>query len=213
MGAVSLREADASVSLVPFSNVKPSVLAVGSSTGGPQALTRLFTAISPVLDKVPAVVTQHMPATFTAILAENLAAASRRVCKEAEDGEVLRAGVIYVAPGGKHLVLNKGAGSVSARLDDGAPVNFCKPAVDPMFDSIAAAYGSAVLGVILTGMGHDGRDGGISIRKAGGNIIAQDEASSVVWGMPGAAAQAGICSAVLPIDQIANKVIEILKRG
>ncbi|HHK74740.1 MAG TPA: chemotaxis response regulator protein-glutamate methylesterase [Rhizobiales bacterium] len=212
-GAVSLHEADATVKLVPFSSVKPAVLAIGSSTGGPQALTRLFTAISPALDRVPTVVTQHMPATFTAILADNLAAATRRSCKEAEDGEVLRAGVIYVAPGGKHLILKKEAGSVSARLDDGPPVNFCKPAVDPMFESLAVAYGGAVLGAILTGMGHDGRDGGGAIRKAGGSIIAQDEASSVVWGMPGAAAQAGICSAVLPIDQIANKIIEILKRG
>ncbi len=212
-GVISLREADASVSLVPFSNQKPALLAIGSSTGGPQALTRLLTAISPFLDAVPTVITQHMPATFTAILADNLASATGRACKEASDGEKIEAGIIYIAPGGKHLVLNKSAGGVSARLDDSPPVNFCKPAVDPMFDSIAAIYRGAVLGIILTGMGHDGRDGATSIRKAGGSIIAQDEETSVVWGMPGAAAQAGICSAVLPLDRISQKIIDILKRG
>ncbi len=212
-GAISLHEADASVSLVPFSSVAPRILAIGSSTGGPQALTGLITAIAPVLGSIPTVITQHMPATFTAILADNLAAAAGRACKEAENGEVLKAGVIYIAPGGKHLILRKGVGSVSAVLDDGPQVNFCKPAVDPMFDSIANIFGSATLGIILTGMGHDGRDGGRNIRKAGGSIIAQDEATSVVWGMPGAAAQAGICSAVLPLEQIARKIKEILARG
>ncbi len=212
-GAISLHEADASVSLVPFSSVAPRILAIGSSTGGPQALTGLITAIAPSLGSIPTVITQHMPPTFTAILADNLAAAAGVACKEAEDGEVLKAGTVYIAPGGKHLILRKSAGGVSAKLDDGKQVNFCKPAVDPMFDSIAGIFGSATLGIILTGMGHDGRDGGMNIRKAGGSIIAQDEATSVVWGMPGAAAQAGICSAVLPLEQIAQKIKEILARG
>jgi two-component system chemotaxis response regulator CheB len=154
-----------------------------------------------------------MPPTFTTILAENLGRASGRPCKEAEHGDILKMGAIYVAPGGKHMLLVKGAGNVVIRLDDGPPVNFCKPAVDPMFNSIAPIFGPATLAVVLTGMGHDGAAGAGAIHQAGGSIIAQDEATSVVWGMPGAAAEAGICSAVLPLDAIGHKLKQIIGRG
>ncbi len=201
------------IALQPFSRTPPRLLAIGSSTGGPQALAALMTSIGPVLDKIPTVITQHMPPTFTTILAENLGRASGRPCKEAEHGDILKKGAIYVAPGGKHMLLVKGAGNVVIRLDDGPPVNFCKPAVDPMFNSIAPIFGPATLAVVLTGMGHDGAAGAGTIRQTGGSIIAQDEATSVVWGMPGATAEAGICSAVLPLDAIGNKIKQIIGRG
>lgn len=210
---ISLHQSDAQLKTVPFSRVKPRILAIGSSTGGPQALTKLITEISPALGQVPTVITQHMPKTFTGILASNLSSAANRPCKEAEDGEVLKAGAIYVAPGGKHLILKKRDGAAVVKLDDGEPVNFCKPAVDPMFNSVAGIFGSASLGLVLTGMGQDGARGSVTIQTAGGSIIAQDEATSVVWGMPGATAQAGICSAVLPLDRIGQKVKELLGRG
>lgn len=196
----------------PFSTVLPRVLAIGSSTGGPQALVAVFQAITGAVQNVPVLVTQHMPPTFTTILAEHLARASGRVAREGEDGEILRPGQIYVAPGGKHMVLRDGPGP-QIRLDDGPAINFCKPAVDPMFEAVARHYGAASLAVVLTGMGNDGAAGGRIIADAGGSVIAQDEATSVVWGMPGATARAGVCSAVLPLDQIGPKLVQILKGG
>ncbi|PTW59736.1 two-component system chemotaxis response regulator CheB [Breoghania corrubedonensis] len=193
-----------------YSSARPRILAIGSSTGGPQALQQLFRDIGSTINDIPVVVTQHMPPTFTAILAEHLAKAALRPAAEAQDGEVLKPGQIYVAPGGKHLVLEKDAGAAKARLTDDPPVNFCKPAVDPLFDSVAKIYGSATLAIVLTGMGHDGAAGVKTIAAAGGSIIAQDEKTSVVWGMPGAAAQTGQCSEVLPLEEIGPKVIRIL---
>lgn len=212
-GQVSLHQANANIQTVRFSSVTPRILAIGSSTGGPQALTTLLKDISPALGNIPTVITQHMPKTFTGILAGNLATVAKRPCKEAEDGEVLKAGAIYVAPGGLHMILRKSAGTAVVKLDDGEPVNFCKPAVDPMFDSVASIFGSAALALVLTGMGQDGARGGRAIHAAGGSVIAQDEATSVVWGMPGATAQAGVCGAVLPLDRIGPKVRDLLGRG
>ena len=201
--------ADGVIQLKPFSRTIPRILAIGSSTGGPPALFEFFKVASPALNKIPVIITQHMPAAFTPILAEHIAKTANRVCKEAEDGEVLQPGIIYVAPGGKHLVL-KNKAAPTATLSDGPQVNFCKPAVDPMFDSIAELYGASALGVIFTGMGSDGANGSVVISNAGGSIIAQDEKTSVVWGMPGATAHTGICSAVLPLVEIAPKVTKIL---
>ena len=147
-----------------------------------------------------------MPPTFTTILAEHLARASRRPAREGVDGEPVKPGQIYLAPGGRHMrVARQGSGTVIA-LDDGPPVNFCKPAVDPLFTSAIGVWQGAILAVVLTGMGSDGTRGGRELIAAGGSIIAQDEATSVVWGMPGSAANAGICSAVLPLGQIAPKL-------
>ncbi len=197
--------------LRPYSSARPRVLAIGSSTGGPQALQVLMKDIGSSVSDVPVVVTQHMPPTFTAILAEHLGKAASRPSKEAETGDILQPGHIYVAPGGKHMILEKDGGFVKVRLTDDPPVNFCKPAVDPLFDSVAKAYGSAALGVILTGMGHDGAAGVKTIAAGGGSIITQDEATSVVWGMPGAAANTGMCSDVLPLPEIGPKVVRVLK--
>src|SRR6201985_1448230 len=192
-----------------FSTQAPRVLLIGSSTGGPQALMTLVSEIGSVIDRFPVLITQHMPPTFTTILAEHLARTSRRPAHEAIDGEVVRAGQIYLAPGGRHMrVARQGADTVIA-LDDGPAVNFCKPAVDPLFTSAIDVWQGGIVSVILTGMGSDGMRGGKEIVAAGGSVIAQDESTSVVWGMPGAAANAGICAAILPIDQIAQKVVRV----
>jgi two-component system, chemotaxis family, protein-glutamate methylesterase/glutaminase len=192
-----------------FSSQAPRVLLIGSSTGGPQALMTLVTEIGAVIDRFPVLITQHMPPTFTTILAEHLARSSHRPAHEAIDGEIVKAGQIYLAPGGRHMrVVRHGVDAVIA-LDDGPPVNFCKPAVDPLFTSAIEVWQGGVLAVVLTGMGSDGMRGGKEIVAAGGSVIAQDEASSVVWGMPGAAANAGICAAVLPLNQIAPKLVRL----
>jgi two-component system chemotaxis response regulator CheB len=192
--------------LRPFGTVAPRALLIGSSTGGPQALISLITELGLVIDRVPVLITQHMPPTFTTILAEHLARASLRPAHEGVDGEPVKAGQVYLAPGGRHMrVVRQGGGTIIA-LDDGAPVNFCKPAVDPLFTSAIGVWQGAILAVVLTGMGSDGMRGGKEIVAAGGSIIAQDEATSVVWGMPGSAVNAGICSAVLPLGQIAPKL-------
>ncbi len=195
----------------PYSTARPRILAIGSSTGGPQALQEVMREVGTAMNDVPVVITQHMPPTFTAILAEHVGKAALRPAKEGEDGDILKPGNIYVAPGGRHMVLEKDAGAVKIRLTDGPPVNFCKPAVDPLFESVAKAYGSASLAVILTGMGHDGADGVRTIAAGGGSVITQDEATSVVWGMPGAAAHTGMCSDILPLKEIGPKISRVLK--
>ncbi len=192
-----------------FSTHPPRVLLIGASTGGPQALMALVSGIGPVIDRFPVLITQHMPPTFTTILAEHLARASHRPAQEGIDGEIVRPGKIYLAPGGRHMrVVRQGANAAIA-LDDGPPVNFCKPAVDPLFTSAIDVWPNGILAVLLTGMGSDGMRGGKEIVAAGGSVIAQDEATSIVWGMPGAATHAGICAAVLPLGQIAPKLVQL----
>ncbi|WP_439406129.1 protein-glutamate methylesterase/protein-glutamine glutaminase [Bradyrhizobium sp. DASA03076] len=195
-----------SLSTRPFSTQAPKVLLIGSSTGGPQALMALVTELGPVIDRFPVLITQHMPPTFTTILAEHLARSSRKPAAEAVDGEPVKPGRIYLAPGGKHMRVVRNGADAAIALDDGPAVNFCKPAVDPLFTSAIDVWHGNILSVILTGMGSDGMRGGKDIVAAGGSVIAQDEASSVVWGMPGAAAHAGICAAILPLNQIGAKV-------
>ena len=199
------------IKLRPFSNVPPRILLIGSSTGGPQALVKLFTSIGPNMGNIPVLVTQHMPATFTAILAKNLGDVAKRPAGEAKQGEVLRPGTIYVAPGGYHMRLKVVAGGAQIALDQGAEINFCRPAVDPMFESAARIYRSAILATILTGMGQDGAKGAGLITRAGGSVIVQDEQTSIVWGMPGAAAAAGVCSAILPLAEIGPKINKLVK--
>ena len=197
------------VALRPFSVLPPQVLLVGASTGGPQALATLTAAIGGVIDRAPVLITQHMPATFTSILAEHLAKASGRSVREGRDGEVLGAGMVRIAPGGSHMRVSSKDGKPVIALDDEPAVNFCKPAVDPLFSSAAAVWGGSTLAVVLTGMGVDGTRGAADIVARRGSVIAQDEATSVVWGMPGSAAHAGLCSAVLPIEQIAATVVRL----
>lgn len=199
----------AKYTLHPFNPGLPRALLIGSSTGGPQALISLVAGLGPIIDRVPVLITQHMPPTFTTILAEHLARASNRPTREAVDGEAVKAGRIYLAPGGLHMRVARHGNEAVIALDNGPQINFCRPAVDPLFTSAIEAWRSSILALILTGMGSDGMRGGKEIVSAGGNIIAQDEATSVVWGMPGSAANAGICTAVLPLDQIVPKVLKI----
>ena len=192
--------------LRPMPTLPPRVLVIGSSTGGPQALNTIVGQIGGVIDRVPVLITQHMPPTFTTVLAEHLARLSGRPVREAEEGQEVNAGIIYIAPGGRHMSVACRNGNNVIALNDGPPLNFCKPAVDPLFSSAAKVWGHRVLGLILTGMGSDGLRGARAIITAGGHILAQDEATSVVWGMPGQVAHAGLCSAVLPLNEIAGKL-------
>jgi two-component system chemotaxis response regulator CheB len=202
-----LRAANQEIVLRAMPASPPRVLVIGSSTGGPQALNGLVAQIGQVLDRAPVLITQHMPPTFTTILAEHLARLSNRPVREAVDGEEINAGTVYLAPGGKHMSVKRREGGVPViALDDGPLVNFCKPAVDPLFSSAAEIWGSKVLALVLTGMGSDGLRGSQAIAAAGGSILAQDEATSVVWGMPGQVAHAGLASAILPLNDIAPKL-------
>jgi len=205
-----IAQPSAPTQLRPYSSVTPRVLLIGSSTGGPQALTKLFAEIGPAIGNLPVLITQHMPATFTAILAEHITKASGRRAAEGTHGEPLMPGRIYVAPGGKHMVIGKQGAETVVLLNDQPPVNFCKPAVDPLFDSAVPLFGAAILACVLTGMGHDGAAGAKRIADGGGSVIAQDEESSVVWGMPGAVAQVGAAAEILPLDQIGGKIVRIL---
>ncbi|HAH10254.1 MAG TPA: chemotaxis response regulator protein-glutamate methylesterase [Alphaproteobacteria bacterium] len=198
--------------LRPISAVRPKVLCIGSSTGGPQALNALFEAL-PRKIGLPILVTQHMPPKFTTILAEHLGRAAQRPSQEARDGAVLQPDHIYVAPGDKHLLVQRKGADGVAQLNAGPPENYCRPAVDPMFRSAAAVYGAATLGVVLTGMGHDGRNGAQAIAAAAGTVIVQDEASSIVWGMPGAVAQAGLASGIYPLKALAGEAAKIISGG
>jgi two-component system chemotaxis response regulator CheB len=177
------------------------VIAIGSSTGGPQALLSVLNGIGPSLT-LPVLITQHMPPTFTTIMAQHLTKTSGTQASEARDGEAIVPGRIYVAPGDYHMTVAVENGTKVLRLNQRAPENFCRPAVDPMFRSVAEAYGSHALAVILTGMGRDGAAGATAIAAAGGAVVAQDEATSVVWGMPGAAVQAGCVDSVLALPEI-----------
>jgi two-component system, chemotaxis family, protein-glutamate methylesterase/glutaminase len=196
--------------LRPAAIATPRLLAVGSSTGGPQALFTLVQGLDKTLG-VPVVLTQHMPATFTPILAEHIAKLGGMPCAEAKDGETLHPGRIYLAPGDRHLLVNGAHGSLTARLSSDPPENFCRPSVDPMLRTAAVACDGRVLVAMLTGMGQDGLAGTRCVVDAGGSAVAQDEATSVVWGMPGAVALAGLCHAVLPLPRIAPKLIELLR--
>lgn len=193
------------VSLRSPGRSKPRILVVGSSTGGPQALDKFFSNLDRSL-KMPILVVQHMPPKFTTILCSHIQSASGWPCREAVDGDKLVPGEIRMAPGGYHMVIAGSSASPVLKLNEDPPENFCRPAVDPMFRSASKYFGADVLGVVLTGMGNDGAKGGQVIVDGGGTVIAQDEATSVVWGMPGAAAAAGICAAVLPLAELPGKV-------
>jgi two-component system chemotaxis response regulator CheB len=204
-----IEAAAAPLQLRPFSAVAPRALLIGASTGGPQALAAVIEKLPAAIDRAPLLITQHMPPTFTTVLAEHLSRIGGRGAHEAEDGEPVLAGGIYVAPGGRHMRVARGPDGIRISLGDDEPINFCRPAVDALFSSAAAVWGANCLAVVLTGMGADGTRGAADIVATGGSVIAQDEASSVVWGMPRSVAQAGLCSAVLPLDQIPQKIIRL----
>ncbi|HET9623491.1 MAG TPA: CheB methylesterase domain-containing protein, partial [Kofleriaceae bacterium] len=181
------------------------VVAIGASTGGPNALAILLGQMPSDL-AVPVVVVQHMLATFTRHFAERLASQSSLRIVEASAGDVLLPGHVYIARGDHHLLVERKQGKPTVVTNQDKLENFCRPAVDVLFRSVAATYGERALAVVLTGMGHDGLLGCGAIREAGGDVVVQDEASSVVWGMPGFVARAGLASQVMPLDQIGPEV-------
>jgi len=181
------------------------IVCIGTSTGGPNALADVFSAL-PADFPVPIVVVQHMPPLFTAMLAERLSAHSPIKCHEGAEGQPLERGHAYVAPGGRHMEVQRLGARTVLHLQDGPPENSCRPAVDVLFRSVAAVYGSAELGVVMTGMGQDGLRGCELIRENRGHVVIQDEASSVVWGMPGYIAKAGYADRIVPLNQIAGEI-------
>ncbi len=208
-GPVPIRAGE--IRLRPMPTERPDVVAIGSSTGGPQALFRLLKALGPI--RQPLLITQHMPATFTTILAEHIVRLTGLAAAEAVDGEPVLGARVYIAPGDYHMIVEAQGTERRLRLSKGPPENFCRPSVDPMLRSLTQAYGRRVLCAILTGMGADGLKGAQALVAAGAAVIAQDEKTSIVWGMPGAVATAGLCSAVLPIDELGPFIAKIAGRA
>jgi two-component system chemotaxis response regulator CheB len=190
----------------------PAVLVIGSSTGGPEALAKVLPALPAGLP-VPVLLVQHMPPVFTRQFAQRLDRLSALRVVEAADGSPLLPGTVHLAPGDHHLTVRGNARGATTTLSQGPPENFCRPAVDPLFRSAVTAYDGAVLSVVLTGMGADGRAGASAVRDAGGTVVVQDQATSVVWGMPGAVATAGLADEVLPLDRIAEAITRHLSRA
>jgi two-component system chemotaxis response regulator CheB len=191
---------------VAVRNRHVEIVAIGTSTGGPNALGEIVPEI-PGDFPVPIVIVQHMPPIFTRLLADRLAAKSTIVVQECRAGDELRPAAAWIAPGDYHMTVDKSAARPRLDLNQGPPENSCRPSADVLFRSVARLYGQSALAVVLTGMGQDGFRGCEHIREAGGQIIAQDEASSVVWGMPGYVARAGMADQVLPIRQIAGEIV------
>jgi two-component system chemotaxis response regulator CheB len=186
--------------------LRPEILAIGVSTGGPNALAELLPAL-PADFPVPVVIVQHMPPLFTRFLADRLDTKCHLRVVEAEPGMCVERGRMYIAPGDWHMTVERSGGSVVIRTSQGPLENSCRPAVDVLFRSCAALYGGRTLAVILTGMGQDGLRGCQVLHEAGAQILAQDEATSVVWGMPGFIAHEGLADRVLPLGQIAGEIV------
>lgn len=190
-------------------------LAIASSTGGPQALVKVFEDIVGKLNNIPIFITQHMPPNFTTILAQHITKSGKRTCHEATSGMKVEAGHVYLAPGDYHMLIEKeadGKGHV-IKLTKDAPENFCRPAADPMLRSLSDIYGSGLAVLVLTGMGQDGYLGCKQVIEKGGSVIAQDKDTSVVYGMPKAVADAGLCKAILPLAQIGQHLIRQIDGG
>jgi len=189
----------------PRPSLPVQVVTIGVSTGGPDALARVIPLL-PANLPVPVVVAQHMPPIFTALLASRLSCKAALPVKECVSGEPLLPGSVVIAPGDFHMVASQEEGVIRLRTHQGPKENFCRPSVDVLFRSIANVYGGRVLGVVLTGMGQDGLKGCEQLRSLGARIYVQDEASSVVWGMPGFVARAGLADKILPLDRIGAEI-------
>uniref|UniRef100_UPI003D7ED4ED protein-glutamate methylesterase/protein-glutamine glutaminase n=1 Tax=Kineococcus sp. SYSU DK030 TaxID=3383151 RepID=UPI003D7ED4ED len=187
----------------------PRALVVGSSTGGPEALSSVLAKLPAGLG-VPVLVTQHMPPVFTRMYAQRLDKVSALTVVEAVDGQSVEAGTVYVAPGDFHMEVVRRGSALVVKLHQGPPENFCRPAVDVMVRSAVAAFGGELLALVLTGMGSDGKLGCKAVAEAGGQVVVQDEATSVVWGMPGAVAREGLADEVLPLSAIPDALLRRL---
>jgi two-component system chemotaxis response regulator CheB len=188
--------------------LRPKVVAIGVSTGGPTALGAILPHFPPGFP-LPILVVQHMPPLFTRLLAERLHSACPLSVEEAAQGNPVEAGKILIAPGDFHLKVVSNGGGVRVFLDQAPPQNSCRPAVDALFTSIGEVYGGAVIAAVLTGMGQDGLRGAEILKAQGASVLAQDEASSVVWGMPGAVVNAGLADRVLPLDQVVPQILHL----
>jgi two-component system chemotaxis response regulator CheB len=188
--------------------VRPKVVAIGVSTGGPTALGTILPQL-PADFPLPVLVVQHMPPLFTRLLAERLDSTCRLRVAECSHGKAVTAGGILIAPGDFHMKVAASGTGVCARLDQSPPLNSCRPAVDALFASVGEVYGGAAIAVVLTGMGQDGLRGAQILKAHGASVLAQDEASSTVWGMPGAVANAGIADRVLPLSEVVPEIVRI----
>jgi len=186
---------------------KVDVVTIGISTGGPSALTQVIPALPKDLG-VPVLIVQHMPPLFTESLARNLDRQSALAVSEGAEGEVLEAGHVYIAPGGKHMVIrrNPASGAISIGVNENPPENNCRPAADVLFRSVAAVYGKSALAVVMTGMGSDGCEGARVIRRQGGTVLAQEETTCVIYGMPRAVVEAGLADEVVVLDEVATRI-------
>lgn len=190
----------------PATRGKIAVVAIAASTGGPQALSELFRTI-PASFPLPILIVQHMPPMFTRLLAERMTAQSQVRFHEAVSGDVLKPGQAWIAPGDFHMTVCRAGPEVRVQTNQSPPENSCRPAADVLFRSVAETFGPSALCVVLTGMGRDGLRGCETIDAAGGQIIVQDEATSVVWGMPGFVARAGLADSILPLPQITEEIL------
>ena len=190
---------------------RASVVAIGTSTGGPRALADVLTVL-PADFPAPILVVQHMPPLFTRHLADGLSSQCDLRVREAEHGVTLEPGTVWIAPGDYHMTVGRDGQFLRLRLDQGPSENACRPSVNPLFRSVAETFGHGSLGVVLTGMGQDGLEGCSRIRAARGQVIVQDEPSSVVWGMPGAVARAGLADKILPLQQVADEILARVHR-
>jgi two-component system, chemotaxis family, protein-glutamate methylesterase/glutaminase len=214
-GTAPLSAASTVVSARPRSRAhfqNPRVLVVGVSTGGPNALSMLAPRW-PADFPLPVLVVQHMPPMFTRMLAERLDSQTSLEVKEAADRDEVRAGRMLIAPGDYHMRIVREGAKELVRLDQGTPENSCRPAADALFRSALECYGGGVIGVVLTGMGQDGLRGATALKEAGATILAQDEKTSVVWGMPGFVARAGIADRILPLDGMVPEILRLLRQG
>jgi two-component system chemotaxis response regulator CheB len=191
---------------------QPKVLAIGISTGGPTALGAIMPQFPPDFP-LPILIVQHMPPLFTRFLAERLQSGTKLKVEEATDGAAVVAGAVWIAPGDYHMRVQKQGASTVIKLDQSPQENSCRPSVDVLFRSVAEAYGGSAISAVLTGMGQDGLRGVEMLKAKGAYVIAQDEASSVVWGMPGAVAGAGLANCVLPLDAVVPEILRQVGKG
>lgn len=211
-GSAASRKADAAPALRPsIASYHIRCLAIGASTGGPKALMEIFQTLKGMAVRIPIFITQHMPATFTQILAKHINDAADIPCQEAKEGQEVKPGHIYIAPGDYHLVPKRRDGKVLIHLSQSPPVNYCRPAVDPMFEALADIYGANLMALVLTGMGNDGFKGAQKIKAKNGRLFIQNRESCVVWGMPKAISDAGIADAEVPLSDMAGLIREALR--
>jgi two-component system chemotaxis response regulator CheB len=191
---------------------RPGIVAIGISTGGPSALGAILPNL-PADFPLPILLVQHMPPLFTRLLAERLNSICKLPVAEATQGVAVEPGTILIAPGDFHMKVVSGLKGTRIFLDQAPPQNSCRPAVDALFSSVASIYGGAVVAAVLTGMGQDGLHGVQILKAQGATVLAQDEASSVVWGMPGAIVNAGLADHVLPLDKIVPEIVRLASRS